>query len=469
MKFADAVQQQSARTANNMAAFKSTLNACTDLFFKIGASRGVNIVPTFVAAYIENPEVALRIIQWTRDIREGAGERDLFRQVLLHMEQTNLDQTRSLMTRIPELGRWDDLLCVTTASLKLHAASMIKEALEQGNGLCAKWMPRNRPQAAALRKMLMMTPKQYRKTLVTLTKVVETQMCANDWTNINFEHVPSLASARYKQAFNRHAPQQFVEYVSQLATGQAKVNANAVYPYDVLRGLINLHHNKQYTKTELDHITAQWNSLPNYVSDACVLPLVDVSGSMNCSVGGNKNLSCLDVAVSLGLYLSDKNTGKFKDCFLTFSGEPELLDLKGSIVEKCKQMVSSKWAMNTDLYLALDKVLSIAKSADVPQQEMPKILLILSDMQFDHCVQFDDSASQMIERKYQRAGYDMPKVVFWNLNAADNVPVRFNHVGAALVSGFSPSIMKSILSADMDKFTPEAIMLSTVMNDRYKL
>jgi hypothetical protein len=178
-------------------------------------------------------------------------------------------------------------------------------------------------------------------------------------------------------------------------------------------------------------------------------------------------LTCLDVAVSLGLYLADKNTGKFKDTFLTFSDKPQLVTLKGNINQKIDQMVKSQWEMNTNLHAAIKKILEVAVKGQVPQEEMPKMLLILSDMQFDACVTFDDSAMQMIERSYIAAGYEMPKVVFWNLNAHDNVPVKFDESGTALVSGFSPAIVKPLLSGNLEEFTPESIMLKTVMVDRY--
>jgi hypothetical protein len=177
----------------------------------------------------------------------------------------------------------------------------------------------------------------------------------------------------------------------------------------------------------------------------------------------------MDVAVSLGLYVADKNKGKFKDTFLTFSGSPELLHLKGNVVQKAQQMVKSNWAMNTDLVKAMDKILRVAKEGCVPQEEMPEMLLIMSDMQFDQCARFDDSAMQMIARKYEAAGYEMPKIVFWNLNAADNVPVKYDAREVALVSGFSPSIMKAVLSADVDQFTPEAIMWKAIGNERYSV
>jgi hypothetical protein len=298
-------------------------------------------------------------------------------------------------------------------------------------------------------------------------------MCAKDWDNINFNHVPSLAASRYKKAFNRHTTK-FAEYVAALVKGDptAKVNAGAVYPYDVLKGVINPYGNVRLDKTELDHVVAQWDALPNFVGDANILPLVDVSGSMTCKAGGyysKSTVTCLDVAVSLGLYLADKNTGKFKDTFLTFSARPELLTLRGNVVQKSEQMIKSKWEMSTNLHVAFDKILDVAVKGKVPQHEMPEILLVLSDMQFDQCVRNDDSAMEMIERKYSKAGYQVPAIVFWNLNSSDNVPVKADKSGAALVSGFSPAITKALLSASLDEFTPVGIMMSTIMNPRYDI
>jgi hypothetical protein len=466
--FVSAVQNQTARTENGMRARKSTASACVDLFFKIGASRGKDVTKEFVAAYVENREVALRIAQWVRDARGGAGERDLFRQILKYLDKHQPEDAALLLNKVPEIGRWDDIFVVEKNKPK--AFTMLGDALREKNGLAAKWTPRQGKLAVEIRNFFGMSPKFYRKSLVELTKVVETQMCAKEWDTINFSHVPSVAAARYKKAFYRNT-QEYAKYVSALVKGddpKVKVNAGAVYPYDVLKGVVG-HYVTNYNKTELDLVAKQWEALENFVGDANVLPLVDVSGSMSIPAGKNANVTCLTVAVSLGLYLADKNTGKFKDTFLTFSGNPELLHLKGNILQKVQQMVKSNWDMNTNLVKAMDKILKTAKDGNVPQEEMPEMLLILSDMQFDQCVKFDDSAMKMIERKFNDAGYDLPKIVFWNLNSYDNVPVKYDTRGVALVSGFSPAIMKAVLAGDTEQFTPEAIMLKAVMVDRYAI
>jgi hypothetical protein len=468
--FVEAVKNQEARTTNGMKARKSTADACVDLFFKIGASRGKDITKDFVAAYVEDKDVALRIAQWARDARGGSGERALYRQILKYLEKHDKDAAAALLAKTPEIGRWDDIFVFEDKDLKAKAFTMLGDALREKNGLAAKWTPRQGPLAAEIRTFFGMSPKFYRKSLVNLTNVVEQQMCAGKWDDINYNHVPSVASARYKKAFTRHGTK-FAEYVAKLVKGEAgvKVNAGAVYPYDVLKGMCNGYMSNNYGKTELDHIAKQWEALPNYVGDANILPLVDVSGSMSCPAGGSGSVTCMDVAISLGLYLADKNKGKFKDTFLTFSDNPELLHLKGNIVQKVQQMSKSSWNMSTNLNKAMAKILKTAVDANVPQAEMPEMLLILSDMQFNQCATYDDSAMQMIKRKFAEAGYKVPAIVFWNLNAKDNVPVKANESGVALVSGFSPAVVKAVLSSNTEQFTPQGIMLKAVMVDRYAL
>lgn len=467
--FANAVRNTpvATRTTNGMKAFESTCRANVDLFGKLGASRGKDITKLFNLALIEDSELAIRIALWGRDVRSGAGERKLFRDILQHLETVNPDYllNTNLLFKVPELGRWDDLLVFRTSEVKAAAFAIIGEALTAGNALCAKWMPRQGAQAAELRNFFGMSPKRWRKTLVGLTNVIETAMCNREFERINFNHVPSLAMSRYTKAFAKRAPEQFAAWKAALTKGDpkvAKVNAGAVYPYDVLKTV--MHGDKGVAD-------AQWDALPNYIGDANVLPLVDVSGSMGCPVGGYKSgvsMTCMHVAISLGLYCASKNTGAFKDLFVTFSERPRINSIQGTLSQRYEQMRRSDWGYNTNLEAALKEILNLAKSNSVPQADIPNTLLVLSDMQFDQaCGNPNARALEMVRQQYHSAGYEMPAIVFWNLNAADNVPVKFDERGAALVSGFSPAIMKSVLSADLNNMTPEGIMRRTIMNERY--
>jgi hypothetical protein len=448
-------------TTNGMKTYDSSLNSNVDLFFAIGSSRGKDITALFERAYQEDRQLALRIAAWARDVRGGAGERSTFRSLLKFVEANHSNELPMFVNVGPAFGRWDDILELTTPVGKKLAFDLIKEhLLIKQDALCAKWMPRKGNLAAELRTHLGLTPKGYRKTLVTLTKVVETAMCSGDWSNINYGHVPSVAAGRYQKAFLKHDATGYGAYKAALADGTAKINASAVYPYDVIKSL---------RQGDVDVSKAQWEALPNYIGDALVLPLVDVSGSMSCPAGGNANLTCMDVAVSLGLYLADKNTGPFKDCFLTFSDKSKLEVLRGDIVSKMAQLQRSEWGMSTNLNSAFAEILRVATKNQVAEKDMPRYVLILSDMEFNQCVRdSENTALAMIKSKYAESGYTLPNVIFWNLNArAGNVPVKYNEQGTALISGFSPAIMKSVLSAD--KIDPTSIMLGTVNAPRYQV
>lgn len=491
--FADAVtkelKSEKTTTTNGMKARVTTANDCVDFFFKVGASRGHDVTGMFLKAYQENPDYAIRIMLWLRDIRGGAGERALFRQLLGYIEKHvgvifKKEELAAILNKTPEIGRWDDIFGMKESFALNHVLNMIAFGIDEGNGLLVKWLPReksaNRAFALVLMEHLGLTPRQYRKLLVKLTNVVETPMCANQWDTINFNHVPSRAANIYKTAFHRHTKNSgaYQKYIDSLLNKEdgVKVNASAIFPHDVIKDVIAggcVYRAVGIPSTELGLIKAQWDALPDYMDGQNVLPIIDVSGSMfwdSARVKGTKKLCAGHIAQSLGLYCADKNKGVFKDMVMHFSTKSDLTTIRGNIVEKLKAIQCMRVEGSTNIEAAIDKILEIGINHDVPNSEMPKILLIMSDMQFNQCASDpNDSAIKMIKKRYKDAGYEVPKVVFWNLAAYDNVPVKFDKHGTALVSGYSPSILKSILKGNYEDFTPMNVMLETIMHDRYKL
>jgi hypothetical protein len=453
-------------TDNGMITNPTSLNKCVDLFFSIGSMRGKSkdkVVNLFNEAYNENPLVASKILFWVRDVRSGAGERQTFRDVISYLTTNSPQTVRKNIGLIPEFGRWDDVLVLLGTELEDDMFSLIKTALSNGDGLCAKWMPRKGIVANKLRKLFRTTPKQYRKMLVGLTNVVESKMCAKDWENIDYSKLPSLASSRYQKSFNKNDNERYNEYKKSLQDGTAKVNAGAVYPYDIVKS-INMGGDKIVSEK-------QWESLPNWMEGSVerILPVVDVSGSMCVEVGGNPNLSCMDVALSLGMYISERNEGSFKDAFITFSSNPQLQYLTGNLSERLNQLRRADWGMSTDLEAVFNLILHQAKMNNVPESNMPTKILILSDMQFNQATRRDSLGAQsMIESMYEELGYTKPDIIYWNLNAkGGNFPVEFDKNGTALVSGYSPSILKSLLGGK--NMTPKSIMMDTVNDDRYSV
>jgi hypothetical protein len=476
MKLMDALRQDDRLTENGMATNSTSLSAVVDLFYNIGAMRGQNkdrLLSDFSKAFYQDPTRAMKILFWARDVRGGAGERQIFKDILVYLANNHYEVVAKNLWLVPQFGRWDDLLALEGTKCEAYAFGIIREALTgpTRNALCAKWMPRQGKTAAKLRNFMGLSPKRYRQLLVNLTRVVEQQMCAKEWDAIEFSQVPSVAAARYQRAFMKNANESYTKYLESLKKGETKINASSVYPYDVIKSL-------QFGNEEV--ATEQWNALPNYLDGAndMILPMVDVSGSMSCAAGNNANVTCLNVAISLGMYIAERNEGPFKDAFLTFSGEPKLEVLSGDLKDRYRQMSSSDWGMNTNLEAAFDLVLDQAKKHNVSQDQMPDKLLILSDMQFDEATasrrwmgesavtEWNPTAQQMIETKYRDAGYKMPKIVYWNIQSRrGDVPVAFDKTGTALISGFSPAIMTSVLTAE--EFNPVSIMDETILSDRY--
>ena len=473
MNLIDAIQQRDTTTENGMTTNSSSLKHCVNLFFQIGAMRGTSKDRLFTKvskAFNEDPLTTIRIIFWARDVRGGAGERQIFRDCLLWLCDNHRDVINKNINLISEYGRWDDVLTlVGTQNCWDSALDLVKTALDNEDGLCAKWMPRKGTKANIIRRYLKLSPKQYRKLLVEMTDVVETKMCAKEWYSINYSKLPSLASSRYQKAFMKNDEERYEEYKRDLVDGKTTINAGAVYPYDIIKSIKH--------GGEKDVAQAQWESLPNYMEGISerVLPVVDVSGSMTTPAGNNGNVTCMDVSTSLGLYISERNEGVFKNAFITFSSRPQLQLLEGSLADRLHELERADWGMNTDLQATFKLILDQAIKHNVSESEMPTKVLILSDMEFDQATsgnwdrvsEWNPTAQEMIKGMYEEAGYKMPGIVYWNIQSRqDNVPASFDEMGTALVSGFSPSIMKSILSCE--ELTPYKMMMETIGSARYE-
>lgn len=476
-RLVDAIRTKDAVTENGMATNSTSLNDCVDLFFQIGALRGQDKqkkINAFVKAYSENPLTATKILFWSRDVRGGAGERGTFREIIQYLANNRTETLKKNLNLISEYGRWDDLLVLVGTKLEADALEAISTALKNGDGLAAKWMPRgntkNREKkrwANALRKHLGLDPKAYRKMLSELSNTVEQLMCAKNFEGIKYEHVPSKAMSDYMKAFSRNDLTRFQAYLESLNKGETKINAGAVYPYDITK---NLKYGSASGASE------QWKALPNYLegNNERVLPVVDTSGSMQTSAGGSASVTCLDVSVSLGLYISERNEGPFKDAFVTFSERPQLQYLKGNLNERYNQLSRCDWGMNTDLEAVFELILNKAKGSKVSADEMPTMILILSDMEFDQATRrgyrgssdWNPTAQQMIEKMYAEAGYKVPKIVYWNIQSRrSNNPVQFDKQGTALVSGFSPALLTGLLAGK--DLTPQSMMMEIIGGERY--
>lgn len=473
--FLNAVQKttnRQAQTANGAVTLSSSLDPVVDLFFLAGASRGKNLSHNFLSSFLSDAELTCQLALWMRDIRGGAGERQQFRDFMKWLMQYEASSksknrfkwSRRLAAKVLEVGRADDLLVYHKTDMWRDAAALIRSALNDKNGLVAKWMPRKGAVSKSLAKCLRLSPKNYRKLIVGLSNTVEQKMCARQWHTINFSHVPSRAMSIYRSAFERNAPKQFQDFVDSLVKGEIKVNAGAVFPHDIVHDIMNSNGNA----LAVSH--GMWNALPNFAAGTGkTLVMADVSSSMGGLYKNAGGPAPMLVSVSLALYFATKTTGPFANHFMTFSSVPSLVKLpeSGSLKDKISIIERSDWGMSTNLQKAFDVILQSAAKQNVAAEDMPERIVIVSDMEFDRAC--TDTNFELISKKYAEAGYTLPSIVFWNVNGrAGNVPVTYDQTGAALVSGYSPSIMKSIVETGT-LASPLDVMLQTLSSERYKL
>lgn len=458
-RFYDAFTTADAHTFNGALTNSTTGNKVLDLFSTVGSLRGKKeeLEYLFTDAVAQDIDLATRCMLWARDAREGAGERSSGRIMLRSLaEDTDMgtEDVFKLLRKIVQVGRWDDLFSVFGTDWEKCALDMIHHALVNHDALCAKWMPRNgKEHADLIRKYLGLSPKHYRQTLSGMSFTVEQNMCSRNWGDIKYQHVPSQANLKYVKAFLRHDEDRYRKYLDSVTKGEVKMNASVAYPYEVLR------------KIDSGNADQMWKSLPNYMegNEERVLPMVDVSNSMR---RGSTNPLPIDVAVGLGLYISERNEGPFKDEVMTFSARPQMHKVKGHNLKTRMNFVRHmEWGMNTNLGAAFETLLKRAVQGNVDPKDMPTMILILSDMEFDSsctlCTTYD-----VVRENYERNGYEVPKIVFWNLYARlGNNPVKQRDKNTALVSGFSPSILKSVLSGK--QFDPTSLMMDTLMKPRY--
>jgi hypothetical protein len=472
------MQTLDTRTENNALTHSTSDSSVVDFFFQVGALRGKNedvILKSFYKALGENPLDTLKILFYSRDIRSGQGERRTFRTILSALARNTSTQqlVEQNLPLIPYFGRWDDLFGLFGTRLEKPTLDLIQRSLRTEDGLCAKWMPREKSAKKAIaqkiQKHMSLSPREYRKLLSNLTQVVETQMCSQNWDSVRYSAVPSVAMKNYRKAFEKHSPEQWKEFLDNVKSGKEKVNAGALYPHDLVIPLLDRYENSSADEKYL--LNSQWNALPNYLqgNSERLMPIVDTSGSMYSQFSSDSKLMPIDISVSLGLYIAERTEGPYKDYFLTFDAKPKLQKVRGNdLAARIKCMASADWGYDTNLQAAFSTILYSAQRDGVAQSDMPTTILIISDMEFNQAVkgQVDMTNMSAIRSQYRASGYQLPKVVFWNVSArSDNSPVKFDERGTALVSGFSPSIMKQIL--EEGAITPVSMMRRVIDQERY--
>ena len=468
-------------TENLAATYKTTGSYCLDFFATAGALRDDadddEIQKRFSRAFIEDKNLALKIAFHTRDIRGGLGERRIFRVILEWLAKNSPSSILKNIKFIPEFGRFDDLFSLFGTSCEKNILNFIKSQLDsdienKNPSLLAKWLPSinasneiTRLRAQKISKFLGMDYKTYRKTLAALRqkiKILENNLREKDYS-FNYSAQPSKAMFKYRQAFLRNDRERYRKFLSDVATGQAKIHTGTLAPYEIILPLVS--ERGEFSPEELKSIDVTWNAQEDFTRGENALAVIDGSASM---YGGLGVISPISVALSLGIYFAERNEGEFKNHFITFSESPKLVEIKGeNIFEKVNYCKTFNAVANTDLQKVFELILDTAVKNNLPQSEMPAALYIISDMEFDSCVENADLTNFEYAKKiFNEHGYELPKIIFWNVDSRhDQQPVTMNEQGVILVSGRSPRIFSMVKEGNL---TPLKFMLQVLNSPRYE-
>lgn len=485
-------------TENGAKGYSTTHNPILDMSFKIPSYRtdeNFSYVSEFREAMNFNTEYAIKFLFYLRDVRQGVGERRTFRTLLFEQGKEHPEVYRKLLKLVPEYGRWDDLFVLLKSNhpLEKDVMQMIKDQIAEDRknaaagkpiSLLGKWLPSEQASSSHvtvmskfIREQLGMTAKSYRKMLSGMRrylKVVEKKMSAGEWGTINYAEVPSKANRNYSKAFLRHDYDRRVGFIDDAKEGRVKVNSAALFPYEVIKPLMpyNCFWDRTVDRSSVpeDDIIVQWKNLPNLMKDGeSTLVVMDGSASMTATVG-RTGTSALTIAMSLALYCAEKLPDEYKDKVITFSANPQYLDFSNcnNIVDKVYKLSEYDEVSHTDIEKVFDLVLRTAEENNLPQEELPSNILIISDMEFDQSLAYnrpdDDHLFKIIENKYRRAGYKLPKLIFWNVNSRTNtIPTYKENV--TLVSGFSQNLLKTALGTGL---TPWEALQETLDSERYQ-
>ena len=494
----------------NGAVKRTTSGAALYDMFALGAayrSRSeADCVLLFKNAYEEDPSYALKCLFYIGDVREGQGERRFFRVCYRWLIANDEDAARRNLKYIPEFKRWDDLIkvCYNTrlwqdavAIVRTQLAADVESLMrgpKEAVSLLAKWMPSENASsretcalANALRSTLGWTHKQYRTILSRLrerSNVLERLMSAGKWDEIEFDAIPSKAGIKYKNAFARHdiermksekAVQSYEDFAKDKNT---TVNAGTLYPYEVVDKAIKTmyrgYYNRNVTLDDTDRLMVNkyWDNLTDYFKDASLdaLAVVDTSASMRRSDAA----APINVAISLGMYCAERAKGPYAGHYVSFSRDPKLVKVQGAdFCDKVKRIYDTNLCENTNIEATFDMLLNVAMRNGCTQEDLPKNIIVISDMEFDQArgyYRWDKKSEtstlmENIEKKWNAYGYQMPKLIFWNVDArSDNFAMEVKD-GISFVSGCSPVIFKQVMTGK----TAYDLMYEVLNSKRYKV
>lgn len=497
--FVDLIEKQEKKsnktfTENGAVAYESSGKFVLDFNFKLSQYRNMTeseIKNDFTKVYFEDPMVATKFAFYIGDVRGGLGERKVFRACLDWLADNKPVVADNVLELVPEYTRWDNLIRLVDhpkmreAILDIIVNTLSNDIKNMNEGksisLLAKWLPsinasskETKARAKSIIRGLEVTEKDYRQTLSALRsylKIVEVKASANQWSEIDYEAVPSQANLKYKNAFMKHDEDRRLRYLDSLKKGEVKINASVAQPHEIVRNYNNGSWWGERVRYYDETLEQMWKALPNIaVEDTLVVR--DGSGSMTCQAGNSKT-TCLDIATALAIYCAEHNSPAWKDKFITFSSRPKFVNLGNckTLRDKLVRTFKEEDCSNTDIEATMRLILETAVSNKLAQEEMPGNILIISDMQFDTGSRWcsfgwDKSLFEEIAEEYEENGYKLPRIIFWNVCSRDfdTIPMQDNENGLILCSGFSTNNMKMFMSGEVN---PYKVILEQINSERY--
>ncbi|KAK5173193.1 uncharacterized protein LTR77_003315 [Saxophila tyrrhenica] len=335
------------------------------------------------------------------------------------------------------------------------------------------------------------------KTLSPLRKhlsIVERDITDETFSNIKYERVPSLAMKQYTRLFARKDFDHFDQYIENVASGKKKISGATLLPSTLVNvvmpnsfmGMTTKQHGadsmveEKLRDIQARTVDAQWNTLVQRIKDSGTLEssiaVCDVSGSMSGPRFAD-GTTPMDSSIGLALLLAEVTEPPFGGAMITFSKRPQIIqaggkDDKRTFEQKVTYISRADWGGNTDFVAVFEElILPMAVEHKLTQEQMVKQVFVFSDMQFDEAGGHGredrwSTSYERIQKKFKEAGYEMPRLIFWNLAggragyqqnglteyeramAGDDAapkPVTASEEGTALVSGYSQGMLKVFL------------------------
>lgn len=485
--FAQAARHLAAftKTENGAAALNTTSDARLDLFGVIGALRRADrtrIERLFSEAYRADPLFATKIVFYARDVRGGLGERETFRTIIRYMALMHPEALRPNLDLIGVYGRYDDLYCLIGTPLENEMWAAMKAQFEEDrrnleNGeavsLLAKWIKTADASSAKTRQLGILTARKLGYTVYEFKRIVralrrrigviETLMTEGRWDEIRYPEVPSRAMMIYRNAFRRHDGERYEQFVQRAVTGGETIHAGTLYPYDIVERVAP-RLSSCFTETSLNEdpaLEAQWRRLPDYVEAGTnALVIADTSGSM-CG-------RPMATSVGLAVYFAERSRGAYHNMFMSFSAASRIQILRGeTLAQKIGSINMNDWTNNTNLRAAFEQVLEIAVRSRIPQEDMPKSLIVISDMEIDCCADRDWTFYDMMAERYRRCGYRIPNIIFWNVASRHDIfHADKNRKGVQLASGQTAAVFRQVMQTV--GMNPVEAMEKIINSERYE-